>query len=143
MNPVLYAALAVLTVTMFTAFAYWTAAWTRSAESAQLTSLPIIILASLGPMTTAIPDMSDRLRDLLSLTPGAAMSELVRIGWFGFDGPGARGDAELRRHVGPGAPPAPRDGGLDVRGRRARAALDAVGASRLMFTLAAWRPGRT
>jgi ABC-2 type transport system permease protein len=88
-NPVLYAALAVLTVTMFTAFAYWTAAWTRSAESAQLTSLPIIILASLGPMTTAIPDMSDRLRDLLSLTPGAAMSELVRIGWFGFDGPTA------------------------------------------------------
>ncbi len=89
-NPVLYAALAVVAVTMFVAFAYWTAAWTRNAEAAQLTSLPIIILASLGPMTSTIPDMSDRLREILSLTPGAAMSELVRIGWFGFDGPDAK-----------------------------------------------------
>ena len=89
MNPVLYAALAVLAVIMFTAFAYWTAAWTRSAEAAQLTSMPIIILASLGPLTNSIPDMSDRLRDILSLTPGAAISDLVRIGWFGLDGPGA------------------------------------------------------
>ena len=88
-NPMLYAALAVLAVTMFTAFAYWTAAWTRNAEAAQLTSMPIIILASLGPLTNSIPDMPDRLREILTLTPGAAMSDLVRIGWFGFDGPGA------------------------------------------------------
>ena len=54
-NPVLYAALAVLAATMFTAFAYWTAAWTRNAEAAQLTSLPIIILASLGPLTNHDP----------------------------------------------------------------------------------------
>jgi len=88
-NPLLYAALAVLAVTMFTAFAYWTAAWTKNAEAAQLTSMPIIILASLGPLTNSIPSMSDRLRDILSLTPGAAISDLVRIGWFGLDGPGA------------------------------------------------------
>jgi ABC-2 type transport system permease protein len=88
-NPALYAALAVLAVTMFTAFAYWTAAWTRNAEAAQLTSLPIIILASLGPLTSAAPDMSGWLRGILSLRPGAAMSDLLRIGWFGFDGPTA------------------------------------------------------
>jgi ABC-2 type transport system permease protein len=88
-NPVLYAAVAVLSVIMFTAFAYWTAAWTRSAESAQLTSMPIIVIASLGPLTNSLPEMSDRVRDLLSLTPGAAMSDLVQIGWFGLDGPGA------------------------------------------------------
>jgi ABC-2 type transport system permease protein len=88
-NPVLYVGLAVLAVIMFTAFAYWTAAWTRSAETAQLTSLPLIILASIGPLTNSVPDMSDPLREILSLTPGAAMSDLVRIGWFGFDGPGA------------------------------------------------------
>lgn len=88
-NPLLYAALALLAVIMFTAFAYWTAAWTRSAEAAQLTSMPIILIASLGPLTNSIPDMSDRLRDVLSLTPGAAISDLVRIGWFGLDGPGA------------------------------------------------------
>lgn len=89
LNPVLYAAAAVLAVIMFTAFAYWTAAWTRSAEAAQLTSMPIIILASIGPLATTIPDMSDTLRDALSLTPGAAMADLVRVGWFGLDGPGA------------------------------------------------------
>jgi ABC-2 type transport system permease protein len=89
LNPVLYTVLAVLVVTMFSAFAYWTAAWTRSAESAQLTSLPLILLASAGPLTNTIPDMPDWLSDMLSLTPGAAISDLVRVGWFGLDGPGA------------------------------------------------------
>jgi ABC-2 type transport system permease protein len=88
-NALLYVVLAVLSITMFTAFAYWTAAWTRSAESAQLTSLPIILLASLGPLGATASGMSDWLREIVSLTPGAAMSELVRIGWFGFDGPDA------------------------------------------------------
>ena len=88
-NPLLYAALALLVVTMFTAFAYWTAAWTRNAEGAQLTSLPIIVLTTVGPLVNTIPDMPDRLRDILSRTPGAAMSDLVRSGWFGLDGPGA------------------------------------------------------
>jgi ABC-2 type transport system permease protein len=88
-NPVLYAALAVMAVVMFTAFAYWTAAWTKNAEAAQLTSMPLIILASVGPLTNSIPDMPDRLRDILSLTPGAAISDLVRNAWFAFEGPGA------------------------------------------------------
>lgn len=88
-NPVLYTTTAVLAVTMFTAFAYWTAAWTKNAEAAQLTSMPLIILASVGPMVNTIPAMSGVLRDVLSLTPGAAMSDLVRLGWFGLDGPAA------------------------------------------------------
>jgi ABC-2 type transport system permease protein len=88
-NPLLYAALAVLAVTMFTAFAYWTAAWTKNAEAAQLTSMPLILLASVGPLTNTIPDMPDWLRDILSLTPGAAISDLVRNVWFGLEGPGA------------------------------------------------------
>ncbi len=40
-------------------------------------------------MVNTIPDMPDRLRDILSRTPGAAMSDLVRTGWFGLDGQGA------------------------------------------------------
>ncbi|MBE2320968.1 ABC transporter permease [Solirubrobacter sp. CPCC 204708] len=88
-NPLLYAVLVVLVIATFSAFAFWTAAWTRSAESAQLTSLPLILLASVGPMTSSIPGMSDALRELLSLTPGAAMSDLIRVGWFGLDGPDA------------------------------------------------------
>ena len=89
LNPVLYAALTVLAVAMFSAFAFWTAAWTKSAEAAQLTSMPIILLASVGPLAITLPEMSDTLRDVLSLTPGAAMADLVRTGWFGLDGPGA------------------------------------------------------
>lgn len=89
-NPVIYAAAAVLAVIMFTAFAYWTAAWTRSAEAAQLTSMPIIILASLGPLGASLADSNETLANLIDRTPGAAMSELVRIGWFGFDGPDAK-----------------------------------------------------
>ncbi len=85
-NPLLYGVLAVLTIVMYTAFAYWTAAWTKNAEAAQLTSMPIILATSLGPLTSSIPDGSDRLRDLLSLTPGAAMADLLRTGWFGLDG---------------------------------------------------------
>ncbi|MDO9354512.1 MAG: ABC transporter permease [Solirubrobacteraceae bacterium] len=88
-NPVIYALLAVLAVTMFTAFAYWTAAWTRSAEAAQLTSMPIIFLVSLGPLAITIPSLSEGLQNALSFTPGAAMADLLRSGWFGFDGAGA------------------------------------------------------
>ncbi|MEO8749316.1 MAG: ABC transporter permease [Allobranchiibius sp.] len=88
-NPVLYVALAVAATIMVTAFAYWTAAWTRNAEAAQLTSMPIILLASVGPLVNTLPGMSDWLREILTLTPGAAMSDLVRVGWFGLDGPGA------------------------------------------------------
>ena len=88
-NPVLYAAAVVSAAVMFTALAYWTAAWTRNAEAAQLTSMPIILLASVGPLTATIPEMSDTLRSILERTPGSAMAELVRAGWFGLDGPGA------------------------------------------------------
>jgi ABC-2 type transport system permease protein len=88
-NPIVYAAAAILAVIMFTAFAFWTAAWTRSAEAAQLTSMPIIILASLGPLGASLADSNETLANLIERTPGAAMSELVRVGWFGFDGPKA------------------------------------------------------
>lgn len=84
-NAAAYVALSLMTVTMFTAFAYWTAAWTRSAEAAQLTSMPIILLASLGPLAAALP-VSSHLGNLLALTPGAAMAELIRSSWFGLEG---------------------------------------------------------
>ncbi len=88
-NPVLYAALAVLVVTMFTAFAYWTAAWTKNAEAAQLTSLPLILLASVGPLGASLPNVPEWLSEVLLRTPGAAMSDLIRTSWFGLDGPDA------------------------------------------------------
>jgi ABC-2 type transport system permease protein len=105
-NPAIYAGAAILVVIMFTAFAYWTAAWTRSAEAAQLTSMPIILLASLGPLGAAIAGDSDTVRELIELTPGAAMSELVRVGWFGLDGADAKASTlDFAASWGPAAQP--------------------------------------
>lgn len=86
LNLVLYVGTLLIVVVAFTAFAYWTAAWTRSAEAAQLTSLPVLLLAMIGPALGGIPGLSDTVREIVALTPGAAMSELVRIAWYGFDG---------------------------------------------------------
>lgn len=89
-NPIALALGAFAAVTMFTAFAYWTAAWTRNAEAAQLTSLPIILLASVGPLFASLSGLSDAVENLIKLTPGAAMGEIVRVTWFGFDGTSAK-----------------------------------------------------
>jgi ABC-2 type transport system permease protein len=48
--------------------------------------MPIIFLASLGPLGASLSGLSDTVRELIELTPGAAMSQLVRVGWFGLDG---------------------------------------------------------
>ena len=81
LNLVIYAITVVLCVLMFAAFALWTAAWTRNAEAAQLTSVPVIVLAVIGQMSLTFPD---EIRRWVDLTPGAAMTELVRVGWFGI-----------------------------------------------------------
>lgn len=85
-NVALFGVGTLLAAVMFAALAYWTAAWTRSAEAAQLTSMPVIILAAVGPIGVIMTGLSDAVRETIALTPGAAMTELVRIGWYGFDG---------------------------------------------------------
>ena len=126
-NPVVYAAAAVLVVIMFTAFAYWTAAWTRSAEAAQLTSMPIILLASLGPLGVPISGFAG---ELIDLTPGAAMSELVRIGWFGLDGADAETSTlDFAETWGAAAQPLLVIAAWTVVAIVARRALDALGAA--------------
>jgi ABC-2 type transport system permease protein len=81
LNPLLYSLTVVVTLLLFVALACWTAAWTRNAEAAQLTSMPIIVLAVLGQVAVAFPENVRRWTDL---TPGAAVTDLVRISWFGF-----------------------------------------------------------
>ncbi|MDN4161050.1 ABC transporter permease [Nocardioides abyssi] len=82
LNPLLYAVTVVVTLLLFAAFALWTAAWTKNAEAAQITSMPVILLAVLGQVAIGFPDEVRRFTDL---TPGAAMTDLVRVTWFGFD----------------------------------------------------------
>ncbi|MBS44463.1 MAG: ABC transporter permease [Nocardioides sp.] len=67
---------------MFTAFALWTASFTRTAENAQITSMPVILLASAG---TLAPSLPDRAAEVLSWTPMAALDTLQRVAWFGLD----------------------------------------------------------
>lgn len=79
-NPLLVLAGILLACASFAALAVWTAAWTRNAEAAQLTSLPIILLATIGLMRPGFPESS---HVWFGLTPGAALSDVVRVGWFG------------------------------------------------------------
>jgi ABC-2 type transport system permease protein len=92
LNVVVYAVTVLVACAMFVAFAFWTAAWTRNAEAAQITSMPVILLAVVGQMSAAFPDSVQRWVDL---TPGAAMMELVRVGWFGFGDDGTERTLDL------------------------------------------------
>lgn len=51
------------------ALAVWTASWTRNAEAAQLTSLPVFMLLTAGMFGRAMPE---RAQEYLALTPGGA-----------------------------------------------------------------------
>lgn len=79
-NPALYLLLVLGGCGVFAALAVWTAAWTQNAEAAQITSMPVIVLATAGMMKQAFPPDWQRFVDL---TPGAALLNLVRTSWHG------------------------------------------------------------
>jgi len=79
-NAVLVVATVLLAAAAFAGLAFWTAAWTRNAEAAQLTSMPVILLAVVGSLREVLPEAAHRYIDL---TPGAALDTLTRIAWFG------------------------------------------------------------
>ena len=81
LNPLLFAATVLVACAAFASLAIWTAAWTRNAEAAQMTSVPIILLTVVG--SQQFPDSWSRFVDL---TPGAALDGLMRLTWFGRDG---------------------------------------------------------
>lgn len=89
-EPGLYALMVVLACLMFVAFALWTAAWTRTAEAAQLTSAPVILLAVAGTLTAVVPP---RVADVLERTPGGALETLVRLSWLGAGADGVQQEA--------------------------------------------------
>ena len=66
----------------FAALAIWTASWTRTAEAAQLTSAPVMVLALVGTVVGVVPDSVAR---WLELTPGAAVADVVSVAWFGLE----------------------------------------------------------
>ncbi len=86
-NPILLVLGLLLSCVTFSALALWTAAWTRNAEAAQLTSAPVLVLATIGITRAAFPERAQQWLDLL---PGAALEDLVRVAWFGLE-PGVLG----------------------------------------------------
>jgi ABC-2 type transport system permease protein len=82
-NVPLYLVGMLVSSVMFVAFAFWTAAWTKTAEAAQMTSLPIIALAVVGSMASAFPP---RFAEVVERTPTGALRQLVDLSWFGEDG---------------------------------------------------------
>lgn len=71
---------------MFAALALITSTFTRNAEAAQITSLPIILLAMAGTsfMRDIVPDS---LGPVIDLTPIAAVLDLINLGWIGTTDP--------------------------------------------------------
>lgn len=79
-NPLLLAVVVLMATAAFSALALWTASWTRTAEAAQMTSTPVVVLATVGLLRPAFPDTA---QTWVSLLPGSAVSDLLRVTWFG------------------------------------------------------------
>lgn len=86
-NPVVVIGGMVVACGAFVAMALWTAAWTRNAEAAQLTSAPVILLTTAGLFRAALPEAA---HDWLVVLPGAAVEEVVQAAWFGVADDGSR-----------------------------------------------------
>ncbi|MCJ0976924.1 ABC transporter permease [Rhodococcus sp. ARC_M12] len=86
-NPLLVAVALLGGAALFAALALITSAFTRNAEAAQITSLPVILLAMVGSsaLRGVVPDS---LSNVIELTPMAAVSDLLNLGWFGTTTPG-------------------------------------------------------
>ncbi|RNE48594.1 ABC transporter permease [Corynebacterium alimapuense] len=73
----------VLGLILASALAFATSGFTRNAEAAQLTSMPVITVAILG-LGALRPMFGDSiLASMVNYTPFAAISDLVQLGWAG------------------------------------------------------------
>ncbi|GAA2458996.1 ABC transporter permease [Streptomyces macrosporus] len=73
-----------------------TAVFTKTAESSQITALPMVMVSFVGSgVFVPLEVVPDRMADVLRLLPMTPVIELVRYGWFGGGEPG-----EVLRAVG-------------------------------------------
>lgn len=77
-SPATYLLAAIGGSVLCAALAVWTASWTRNAEAAQMTSLPVFMLLMLGMFGRGLPE---RAQDYVALTPGGALDALARLSW--------------------------------------------------------------
>lgn len=104
--PVIVAVL--IGIVLVSALAFITSAFTRNAEAAQLTSMPVFTIALIG-LGTVRPIFGDGVvADIISYTPFAAISDLVQLGWAGQTFTAAMNGAEALDFtgvLGAGVPP--------------------------------------
>ncbi len=82
-NLILIAVALLLGLVVASALALLTSSFTKNAEAAQITSLPVMTLALVG-LGTLRPIFGDTVfAEIIGLTPFAAVSDLVGMGWAG------------------------------------------------------------
>ncbi|MGK4582037.1 ABC transporter permease [Kitasatospora sp. HPMI-4] len=92
-NPVLLVLGLVLGIALMVALAAATSAFTKTVESAGITTLPIMLLAQLGSgMMIPLEILPEKLATFCRALPTTPAFQLVRIGWFGTDGSSAATD---------------------------------------------------
>jgi ABC-2 type transport system permease protein len=77
-SPVTYLVAALGGSVLCAALAVWTASWTRNAEAAQMTSMPVFTLLAVGMLGSVVPEGA---REYVALTPGGALDVLARVSW--------------------------------------------------------------
>ncbi|RKT16820.1 ABC-2 type transport system permease protein [Streptomyces sp. 1114.5] len=89
-NPVLMLLGLVLILATMIALAALSSAFTKTVESAGITTLPVMLVLQLGSgLFIPLEVMPDRLADVCRLLPTTPAFQLIRIGWFGTDGSAA------------------------------------------------------
>ncbi|MFB6892067.1 ABC transporter permease [Kitasatospora sp. NPDC056327] len=89
-NPVLLVVGLALAVATLMALAAVSSAFTRTVESAGITTMPVLLLSQFGSgLFFPLEVMPERVADFCRLLPTTPAFQLVRVGWFGTDGSGA------------------------------------------------------
>ncbi|MFD5462972.1 ABC transporter permease [Kitasatospora sp. NPDC127059] len=86
-NPLLMLAGLVLTLATMIALAALSSAFTKTVESAGITTLPVMLVMQFGSgLFVPLEVMPSQLADVCRLLPTTPAFQLIRVGWFGTDG---------------------------------------------------------
>ncbi|MFJ5922650.1 ABC transporter permease [Kitasatospora sp. NPDC092948] len=92
-NPLLLLAGLALTAALLTALAALSSAFTKTVETAGITTLPLLLVAQLGSgLMIPLESLPDSVANVCRLLPTTPALQLLRIGWFGTDGSGPAED---------------------------------------------------
>ncbi|MFF2075190.1 ABC transporter permease [Kitasatospora sp. NPDC058162] len=92
-NPLLMLVGLVLTLATMIALAALSSAFTKTVESAGITTLPVMLVMQFGSgLFVPLEVMPSQLADVCRLLPTTPAFQLIRVGWFGTDGSAAPTD---------------------------------------------------